>query len=63
MHLKYAKMRAIVVHKNMRLGDNTLNNQIKLFTISQLLIKFASVQAVWLILGVKTCELTSDVKQ
>ena len=37
MHLKYAKMRAIVVHKNMKLGDNTLNNQIKLFTISQLL--------------------------
>ena len=37
MHLKYAKMLAIVVHKNMKLGDNTLNNQIKLFTIGQLL--------------------------
>ena len=52
MHLKYAKMLAIVVHKNIKLGDNTLNNQIKLLTISQLL----SVQTVWLILGVKTCE-------
>ena len=37
MHLKCAKMRAIGVHKNMKLGDNTLNNQIKLFTVSQLL--------------------------
>ena len=27
MHLKYAKMLAIVVHENMKLGDNTLNNE------------------------------------
>ena len=27
MHLKYAKMLAIVVHKNMELGDNTLINE------------------------------------
>ena len=27
MHLKHAKMVAIVVHGNMRLGDNTLNNE------------------------------------
>ena len=27
MHLKYAKMLVIVVHKNMELGDNTLNNE------------------------------------
>ena len=27
MHLKYAKMLAIVVHENMKLGDNTLNNK------------------------------------
>ena len=26
MHLKYAKMLVIVVHENMKLGDNTLNN-------------------------------------
>ena len=27
MHFKYAKMLAIVVHENMKLGDNTLNNE------------------------------------
>ena len=27
MHLTYAKMLAIVVHENMKLGDNTLNNE------------------------------------
>ena len=27
MHLKYAKMLAIVVHENVTLGDNTLNNE------------------------------------
>ena len=27
MHLKYAKKLAIVVHENMKLGDNTLNNE------------------------------------
>ena len=27
MHLKYAKMLAIVVHENMKLGHNTLNNE------------------------------------
>ena len=27
MHLTYAKMIAIVVHENMKLGDNTLNNE------------------------------------
>ena len=27
MHLKYAKMLANVVHENMKLGDNTLNNE------------------------------------
>ena len=27
MHLKYAKMLAIVVHENMKLGDNTLDNE------------------------------------
>ena len=27
MQLKYAKMLAIVVHENMKLGDNTLNNE------------------------------------
>ena len=26
MHLKYAKMLPIVVHENMKLGHNTLNN-------------------------------------
>ena len=27
MHLTYAKLLAIVVHENMKLGDNTLNNE------------------------------------
>ena len=27
MHLKYAKILAIVVHENKELGDNTLNNE------------------------------------
>ena len=27
MHLTYAKMLAIVVHENMKLGHNTLNNE------------------------------------
>ena len=27
MHLTYAKKLAIVVHENMKLGDNTLNNE------------------------------------
>ena len=27
MHLTYAKLPAIVVHENMKLGDNTLNNE------------------------------------
>ena len=27
MHLKYAEMLAIVVHENMKLGDNTQNNE------------------------------------
>ena len=27
MHFKNAKMLAIVVHKNMKLGDNTLNDE------------------------------------
>ena len=27
MHLTYAKMLAIVVHENMKLGDNTLNRE------------------------------------
>ena len=27
MHLKYTKMLAFVVHENIKLGDNTLNNE------------------------------------
>jgi len=27
MHLKYEKMVAIVVHGNMKLGDNAMNNE------------------------------------
>ena len=27
MHLTYAKLLAIFVHENMKLGDNTLNNE------------------------------------
>ena len=29
MYLKYAEMLAIVVHENMKLGDNTENNLFK----------------------------------
>ena len=41
MHLKYAKMLAIVVHENMELGDNTLLNNKRLPLVNtKLLTKY-----------------------
>ena len=40
MHLKYAKMLAIAVHKNTKLGHNTLNNE-RLTTVNtKFLLKY-----------------------
>ena len=36
MHLKDAKMLAVVVHENMKLGDNTPNNERLSLNISEL---------------------------
>ena len=33
MHFKYAKVLAIVVHENMKLADNTMNNE-RLFLVN-----------------------------
>ena len=40
IHLKYAKMLAIVVHENMKLGDNTLNNERLTLVNTKLLTKY-----------------------
>ena len=39
MHLTYAKLLAIVVHENMKLGDNTLNNEKLSLVMTKLRIK------------------------
>ena len=39
MHLKYAKMLAFVVHENIKLGDNTLNNEKLSLVNTKFLIK------------------------
>ena len=40
MHLKYAKMLAIVVHENMKLGHNTLNNERRTLVNTKILPKY-----------------------
>ena len=40
MHLTYAKMLAIVMRENMKLGDNTLNNERPTFVNTKFLPKY-----------------------
>ena len=49
MHLKYAKMLAIVLHENMKLGDNTLNNERLTFVNTKFLPKFWRIVALILL--------------
>ena len=45
MHLTYAKMLAIVMRENMKLGDNTLNNERLTFVNTKFLPKFWRIVA------------------
>ena len=49
MHLTYAKMLAIVVHENMKLGDNTLNNERLTLVNTKLLTKYVRIVALILL--------------
>ena len=49
IHLKYAKMLAIVVHENMKLGDNTLNNERLTLVNTKLLTKYVRIVALILL--------------
>ena len=49
MHLTYAKLLAIVVHENMKLGDNTLNNERLTFVNTKFLPKFWRIVALILL--------------
>ena len=49
MHLKYAKMLAIVLHENMKLGDNTLNNERLTFVNTKFLPKYWQIVTVILL--------------
>ena len=40
MYLEYAKLLAIVVHENMEVGDNTLNNERLSLINTKFLIKY-----------------------
>ena len=40
MHLEYAKLLAIVVHENVEVGDNTLNNERLSLINTEFLIKY-----------------------
>ena len=50
MHLTYAKMLAIVGHENMKLGDNTLNNERLSLVNTKLLTKYYRIQALILLI-------------
>ena len=45
MHLKYAKMLAFVVHENMKLGHNTLNNERLTLVHTKFLPKYLRIVA------------------
>ena len=45
MHLTYAKMLAIVMRENMKLGDNTLNNERLTFVNTKFLPKYSRIVA------------------
>ena len=49
IHLKYAQMLAIVVHENMKLGDNTLNNERLTLVNTKLLTKYVRIVALILL--------------
>ena len=49
MHLKYAKMLATVVHENMKLGDNTLNNKRISLVNTKILTKYDRIEALILL--------------
>ena len=49
MHLKYAKMLAIVMRENMNLGDNTLNNERLTFVNTKFLPKYWRILALILL--------------
>ena len=49
MHLTYAKMLAIVMRENMKLGDNTLNNERLTFTNTKFLPKYWRIVALILL--------------
>ena len=49
MHLTYAKMLAIVMHENMKLGDNTPNNERLTFVNTKFLPKYWRIVALILL--------------
>ena len=49
MHLKYAKILAIVVHENMKLGHNTLNNERRTLVNTKFLPKYWRIVALILL--------------
>ena len=49
MHLTYAKMLAIVIRENMKLGDNTLNNERLTFVNAKFLPKYWRIVALILL--------------
>ena len=49
MHLTYAKMLAIVMRENMKLGDNTLNNERLTFVNTEFLPKYWRIVALILL--------------
>ena len=49
MHLKYAKMLAFVVHENMKLGHNTLNNERLTLVNTKFLLKYWRIVALILL--------------
>ena len=49
MHLTYAKMLAIVLRENMKLGDNTLNNERLTFVNTKFLPKYWRIVALILL--------------
>ena len=49
MHLTYAKMLAIVMPENMKLGDNTLNNERLTFVSTKFLPKYWRIVALILL--------------
>ena len=49
MHLEYAKLLAIVVHENVEVGDNTLNNERLSLINTKFLMKYQRIVALILL--------------